>query len=101
MDTQGRVLRFDSAAKFLAPGFRVGWAVLPPPLARKLEKALFASSLGATPLAQVTVSKGSSHIPAESWPAVELRDVLQVQRVQSGRLQSRSSAPCLRSAVSW
>ena len=34
-------------------GFRVGWAALPPPLARKLEKALFASCLGPTPFSQV------------------------------------------------
>lgn len=49
---QGRVLRFDSCSKFLAPGFRIGWAALPPLLARKLEMAQFASSLGPTPFSQ-------------------------------------------------
>jgi hypothetical protein len=37
-------------------GFRVGWAALPPPLARKLEKALFASCLGPTPFSQVRLT---------------------------------------------
>ena len=53
LDTEGRVLRFESASKFLAPGFRVGWAALPPLLARKMEMAEFASCLGATPFSQV------------------------------------------------
>lgn len=52
---QGRVLRFDSCSKFLAPGFRIGWAALPPLLASKLGMAQFASSLGPTPFSQVHI----------------------------------------------
>lgn len=29
LDTEGRVIRFDSLSKFVAPGMRIGWIVGP------------------------------------------------------------------------
>mmetsp|Transcript_1187 Transcript_1187/g.3548 ORF Transcript_1187/g.3548 Transcript_1187/m.3548 type:complete len:556 (-) Transcript_1187:3167-4834(-) len=69
LDVEGRVVRFDSCSKFLAPGFRIGWAAMPPALARKLEMAQFASSLGPTPFSQVILSKLLSSWGAEGLEA--------------------------------
>ena len=36
MDTDGRVIRVDSFAKFLAPGLRLGWVTAHPKIVEKL-----------------------------------------------------------------
>ena len=53
LDTDGRVIRLDSVAKWMGPGYRIGWATAAPALRQKLEFAQFAACLGPSSLAQV------------------------------------------------
>ena len=53
LDTQGRVIRLDSFAKFLAPGLRLGWAAAPPTVIDKLAQVMQAQTLGASGVSQV------------------------------------------------
>jgi len=56
LDTDGRVVRLDSFAKFLAPGLRLGWATGAPAIIQKLVYCITGSSLGACSTTQVRVS---------------------------------------------
>ncbi|KAK9806204.1 hypothetical protein WJX72_005253 [[Myrmecia] bisecta] len=53
MDTDGRVIRIDSFAKFLAPGLRLGWVTAEPGLLNKLIIMLSGSCLGPCSMTQV------------------------------------------------
>ena len=53
LDTQGRVIRLDSFAKFLAPGLRLGWAAAPPAVIDKMTQVMQAQTLGASGVSQV------------------------------------------------
>eukprot|EP00197_Chlamydomonas_leiostraca_P013196 CAMPEP_0202877360 /NCGR_PEP_ID=MMETSP1391-20130828/30532_1 /ASSEMBLY_ACC=CAM_ASM_000867 /TAXON_ID=1034604 /ORGANISM="Chlamydomonas leiostraca, Strain SAG 11-49" /LENGTH=711 /DNA_ID=CAMNT_0049559387 /DNA_START=199 /DNA_END=2335 /DNA_ORIENTATION=- len=57
MDTDGRVLRIDTFAKLLGPGYRLGWVAGHPTLVNKVAQAVQASSCGPSSLAQVVVSE--------------------------------------------
>lgn len=57
LDTEGRVVRLDSFAKFLAPGLRLGWATGAPRLIQKLVSCIHGSALGACSTTQVMVSE--------------------------------------------
>ncbi|PSC75895.1 B Chain Kynurenine Aminotransferase Ii Inhibitor [Micractinium conductrix] len=46
LDVDGRVVRIDTFAKFLAPGLRLGWAVAAPAVAEKLTHLMQAQTLG-------------------------------------------------------
>lgn len=53
IDIQGRVVRLDSFAKFLAPGLRLGWATGAPAIIAKLAHCVAGTSLGASATSQV------------------------------------------------
>ena len=57
MDTQGRVLRFDSFSKTLSSGLRIGWVTGPNALIRQLELHQQATSLHNSGLSQAVAAK--------------------------------------------
>ncbi|KAF5838173.1 pyridoxal phosphate-dependent transferase [Dunaliella salina] len=56
-DVDGRVLRIDTFAKILGPGYRLGWITAPPPLAAKMAVAVQASCCGPASISQVVISE--------------------------------------------
>lgn len=56
MDTDGRVLRFDSFSKLLSAGIRVGFATGPAPLVERIELHTQAANLHTSGLSQVWVA---------------------------------------------
>jgi kynurenine/2-aminoadipate aminotransferase len=61
MDTEGRVLRFDSMSKVLGGGLRVGWCTGPSELVRQIHLHMQATALSGSGLAQVAVAKLLKH----------------------------------------
>lgn len=55
MDTEGRVLRFDSLSKVLSSGMRVGWVTGPKPLIQNIELHIQSSYLHSSTLSQVKI----------------------------------------------
>lgn len=55
MDTEGRVLRFDSLSKVLSSGMRVGWVTGPKPLIQNIELHIQSSYLHSSTLSQVNI----------------------------------------------
>lgn len=55
LDTEGRVLRFDSLSKVLSSGMRVGWVTGPKPLIQNIELHVQSSYLHSSTLSQVSV----------------------------------------------
>lgn len=55
LDTEGRVLRFDSFSKILAAGLRVGWVTGPQPLIRKICLHKGASVISSASMSQVAI----------------------------------------------
>jgi kynurenine/2-aminoadipate aminotransferase len=55
MDTDGRVLRFDSFSKILSSGLRIGFATGPPALIERLVYHIMVSSVHAASLSQVMI----------------------------------------------
>ena len=53
LDTDGRVVRLDSFAKFLAPGFRLGWLTAAPAFVDKLTFHMHGTALGPCSTTQV------------------------------------------------
>lgn len=56
MDTEGRVLRFDSLSKVLSSGLRIGWVTGPKPLIQNIELHVQSSYLHSSTLSQVRIS---------------------------------------------
>ena len=84
-DVDGRVIRLDSFAKFLAPGFRLGWATAAPPVIEKLSMKIQSATLGGNMVCQTIVSAMLDH-----WGLVGLHDY--VSRMQELYAQKASSA---------
>ncbi|KAK2183051.1 hypothetical protein NP493_325g01000 [Ridgeia piscesae] len=57
IDTDGRVIRFDSFSKMLSAGLRVGYVTGPGPLVEKLQFHIMSSIFHASSLSQVLVSE--------------------------------------------
>ena len=55
MDTDGRVLRFDSFSKIISSGLRLGWATGPAPLIERLNLHMQATSLHPSGISQVVL----------------------------------------------
>ena len=53
LDTDSRVIRLDSFAKFLAPGFRLGWVTAHPTFVDKLTWHMHGTALGPCSTTQV------------------------------------------------
>jgi DNA-binding transcriptional MocR family regulator len=62
MDTQGRVLRFDSLSKTLSSGLRIGWVTGPSALIRQLELHQQATALHNSGLSQALTAKFLAHL---------------------------------------
>ena len=58
MDVDGRVVRVDTFAKLLGPGYRLGWVSGPPAIVQKLSLQFAAVSVGACSLSQVRMPWG-------------------------------------------
>lgn len=56
LDVDGRVIRLDSFAKFLAPGFRLGWATGPRSIIDKMAMKIHSATLGGNMMCQSIVS---------------------------------------------
>ncbi|XP_026805659.1 kynurenine/alpha-aminoadipate aminotransferase, mitochondrial-like isoform X1 [Rhopalosiphum maidis] len=61
MDTEGRVLRFDSFSKIMSSGLRVGFVTGPITLVRRIELHMQTSSMHTSSLSQVLLYKLLSH----------------------------------------
>jgi kynurenine/2-aminoadipate aminotransferase len=61
MDVDGRVVRVDTFAKLLGPGYRLGWASGPPAVIQKLSLHFAAVSVGSCSLSQVSRSMTQPH----------------------------------------
>lgn len=57
LDTEGRVLRFDSFSKTLSAGLRVGYLTGPTPLVDKINQHILATVLGSAGLSQVLIAE--------------------------------------------
>jgi hypothetical protein len=53
IDVDGRVVRVDTFAKLLGPGYRLGWVSGPPEVVQKLSLHFAAVSVGSCSLSQV------------------------------------------------
>lgn len=88
LDTDGRVFRIDSCAKFLAPGVRAGWVTVAPALVEPLSMALQAQTLGPCALSQVL-----THSLLARWGEEGLHVHLErIQRIYLARLQTLLAA---------
>lgn len=56
LDTDGRVVRIDSFAKFLAPGLRLGWVTAHPRITEKLTMTIQSHTVGPCSLSQVVTA---------------------------------------------
>lgn len=61
MDTEGRVLRFDSFSKIMSSGLRVGFVTGPIKLLHRMELHMQTSSMHTSSLSQVLLYKLLSH----------------------------------------
>lgn len=61
MDTEGRVLRFDSFSKIMSSGLRVGFITGPKTLLHRVELHMQTSSMHTSSLSQVLLYKLLSH----------------------------------------
>lgn len=57
LDTEGRVIRFDSMSKVLSSGLRLGWLTGPKPLVKNIELHVQSSFLHSSTLSQVLILK--------------------------------------------
>lgn len=62
LDTEGRVIRFDSFSKVLSSGVRIGWLIAPNVLANAIELHIQSSYLHAATLSQVIESSFPSEV---------------------------------------
>jgi hypothetical protein len=58
LDSDGRVVRVDTLAKLLGPGYRLGWVTGPPRLVAKATLLINATSIGAASFSQVRGAAG-------------------------------------------
>lgn len=81
MDTEGRVIRFDSLSKVLSSGMRIGWCTAPNALAERMNLHLQTAALHASSLSQVV-----AHELLRSWGIEGLnRHTAQVQSLYKRR----------------
>lgn len=88
IDTQGLVLRVDTFAKLLGPGFRLGWVSGPPALVNKLALHAAAVSVGACSTTQVVL-----HELLQAWGDAGFEAfVAQLQRQYRRQAQAAHAA---------
>uniref|UniRef100_A0A383VSP6 Aminotransferase class I/classII large domain-containing protein n=1 Tax=Tetradesmus obliquus TaxID=3088 RepID=A0A383VSP6_TETOB len=105
IDVDGRVIRVDTLAKLLGPGFRLGWVAGPPALVNKVALYIAAISVGASSLSQVMIHQlllqwgrpgleayvvqlqqryARSAAAAEAAAAAHLADIAEWQPIRAG-----------------
>ncbi|WIA37181.1 hypothetical protein OEZ86_014136 [Tetradesmus obliquus] len=105
IDVDGRVIRVDTLAKLLGPGFRLGWVAGPPALVNKVALYIAAISVGASSLSQVMIHQlllqwgrpgleayvvqlqqryARSAAAAETAAAAHLADIAEWQPIRAG-----------------
>jgi kynurenine/2-aminoadipate aminotransferase len=67
LDTEDRVLRFDSMSKVLSSGLRIGWVTGPTEFIRQIELHAQATSLHTSGLSQVLTSKLLTEWGPQGW----------------------------------
>ncbi|CAJ1459819.1 unnamed protein product [Effrenium voratum] len=80
IDRQGIVLRLDSFAKMLCPGFRLGWVTGPKHFVEAYEKLCYVSSQHGSSLAMVCLGKLLAHWGTEGLKAQMVRLQLGLRR---------------------
>ena len=79
LDTDGRVVRLDSFAKFLAPGFRLGWLTAHPHFVDKFTFHMHGTALGPCSTTQVIAPVTNT----DCIDSNEITSALQSKRAQS------------------
>lgn len=69
LDTDGRVLRFDSLSKIMSAGLRLGWVTGHPELIEQIEFAMQAAALQASSLTQMLVAATLRQWGESGWVA--------------------------------
>ena len=67
MDTEGRVIRFDSLSKVLSSGLRLGFVTGPPAFVSAMLLSVQCGCLHSSGIAQVMAAKYLRHLGAEGW----------------------------------
>uniref|UniRef100_A0A0V0GD31 Putative kynurenine/alpha-aminoadipate aminotransferase n=1 Tax=Triatoma dimidiata TaxID=72491 RepID=A0A0V0GD31_TRIDM len=99
LDTEGRVVRFDSFSKILSSGLRVGFVTGPEPLLRNIELHLQVSTLHASALSQMIIYKMFELMGIEGVLAHfrTVRDFYKIKKTQMIEAVERH----LRGLVEW
>lgn len=66
----GRVVRVDTFAKLLGPGYRLGWVSGPPAIVQKLSLHFAAVSVGACSLSQVSLMLAETGYESLQSPSI-------------------------------
>lgn len=69
LDTDGRVLRFDSLSKVLSAGLRIGWCTGAHPLVEQIQLSMQAGALQASGVTQTIVAAMLRQWGADGWRA--------------------------------
>eukprot|EP00798_Chlamydomonas_sp_ICE-L_P000112 gene112-5523_t len=72
LDTDGRVIRIDTFAKLLGPGYRLGWVTASPQLVKKLAAAIQANCAGPSSFSQVLLYQLLQQLPVPSGASQEM-----------------------------
>ncbi|KAL3159334.1 hypothetical protein ABBQ32_011286 [Trebouxia sp. C0010 RCD-2024] len=99
LDTDGRVVRLDSFAKFLAPGFRLGWLTAHPHFVDKFTYHMHGTALGPCSTTQVMLAELVQH-----WGSAGLdRHLKSLQTVYKRRalLMHTAAKQHLEGLASW
>eukprot|EP00891_Asterochloris_glomerata_P003670 jgi/Astpho2/3670/fgenesh1_pg.00059_%23_23_t len=99
LDTAGRVVRLDSFAKFLAPGYRVGWLTAAEHFTEKFTYQIHGTALGPCSTTQVMIAVMMQH-----WGNVgldkHLKDIQGQYRRRAG-LMHTAAQKHLRGLAEW
>jgi kynurenine/2-aminoadipate aminotransferase len=67
MDTEHRVVRFDSLSKILSAGFRIGWVTAPKPIVNQIQLHQQATALHVSGISQLLVDRVLDSWGEEGW----------------------------------
>lgn len=99
IDTDGRVIRLDSFAKFIAPGFRVGWLTAHPTFVDKLTFHMHGTCLGPCSTTQVMIAELMQHLGDEGLDR-HLKSI-QTTYKRRAQLMHKSAQQYLGGLASW
>eukprot|EP00879_Flechtneria_rotunda_P000651 GHRR01000765.1.p1 GENE.GHRR01000765.1~~GHRR01000765.1.p1 ORF type:complete len:584 (+),score=193.54 GHRR01000765.1:499-2250(+) len=99
LDADGRVVRVDSLAKLLGPGFRLGWLAGPPALAAKFSLYTAGTSVGANMLSQVMITELLKRWGRSGFELYVKR--LQARYARNAAVAAAAAAQHLTGLVEW